>query len=64
MPLITGTAFLIPAMLTCVLPISLLIAFATYFVRQARRLPENATPPPLPKATGATQAAVPPPAEV
>lgn len=44
MPLMTGTVFLIPAILTCVLPIGLLIAFATFFTRQARRLPENATP--------------------
>lgn len=44
MPLMIGTVYLIPAILTCVLPIGLLIAFATFFVRQARRLPQNAVP--------------------
>jgi hypothetical protein len=44
MPLILGSAFLAGALLSCVLPISLLIAFATYFIRSARRLPPNAAP--------------------
>jgi hypothetical protein len=41
MPLIFGT-FLAGALLTCLVPIALLICFATYFYRQARRMPANA----------------------
>jgi len=44
MPLIAGTAFLVAALLTCVLPIGLLLCFAAFFVRQARKLPEPAIP--------------------
>jgi hypothetical protein len=44
MPLIAGTAFLVAALLTCVLPISLLICFAVFFVRQARRIPDTQPP--------------------
>lgn len=42
MPLITGTVFLAGALLSCLLPISLLISFAVFFYRQARKAPENA----------------------
>jgi hypothetical protein len=44
MPLILGSAFLAGALLSCVLPISLLIVFATFFVKSVRRIPPNATP--------------------
>jgi hypothetical protein len=44
MPLILGSAFLAGALLSCVLPISLLIVFATFFIRSVRRLPPNAAP--------------------
>jgi len=40
MPLIFG-AFLAGALLSCLVPISLLIAFATFFYRQASRMPSN-----------------------
>ena len=43
MPLITGSVFLAGALLSCLLPIGLLISFATFFYRQTRRLPANAT---------------------
>jgi len=43
MPLIFGT-FLAGALLSCLLPITLLICFAAFFYRQARRAPENAAP--------------------
>lgn len=43
MPLIFGS-YLAGALLTCLVPISLLICFATYFYRNWRKLPENATP--------------------
>jgi hypothetical protein len=42
MPLITGSVFLAGALLSCLLPISLLISFATFFYRQARKMPKNA----------------------
>lgn len=45
MPLITGSVFLAGALLSCLLPISLLIAFATFFYRQVRKMPTNATVP-------------------
>lgn len=45
MPMITGSVFLAGALLSCLLPISLLICFATFFTRNARKLPPNATPP-------------------
>jgi hypothetical protein len=41
MPLIFGT-YLAGALLTCLVPITLLICFATYFYRQVRRMPANA----------------------
>jgi hypothetical protein len=41
MPLIFGS-YLAGALLTCVVPIALLIAFVTYFYGQFRRQPENA----------------------
>jgi hypothetical protein len=41
MPLIFGT-YLAGALLTCLVPIALLICFAIYFYRQARRMPPNA----------------------
>jgi hypothetical protein len=44
MPLITGSVFLAGALLSCLLPISLLICFAAFFTRQARQIPPNATP--------------------
>ncbi len=46
MPLIFGT-YLAGALLTCLVPITLLICFAVYFYRQARREPPPAavTPP-------------------
>lgn len=44
MPLTTASIFLAGALLSCLLPISLLICFASFFMRQARRLPPNATP--------------------
>jgi hypothetical protein len=44
MPLIFGT-YLAGALLTCVVPIALLICFATYFYRQARREPPPAAVP-------------------
>lgn len=44
MPMITGSVFLAGALLSCLLPIGLLICFATFFARQARQLPPNATP--------------------
>jgi Na+-transporting methylmalonyl-CoA/oxaloacetate decarboxylase gamma subunit len=40
-----GVSFLVAGMLTCFIPISLLIVFATFFGRTARRMPPNATPP-------------------
>ena len=43
MPLTTGSVFLAGALLSCLLPIGLLISFATYFYRQTRRLPANVT---------------------
>jgi hypothetical protein len=39
-----GVSFLVEGMLTCLVPISLLIVFATFFTRAARRMPPNATP--------------------
>lgn len=42
MPLITGSVFLAGALLSCLLPISLLISFAVFFYRQARKTPKNA----------------------
>jgi hypothetical protein len=53
MPMITGSVFLAGAILSCVLPISLLIVFASFFIRQARRLPPNATPAGTEGASGA-----------
>jgi hypothetical protein len=44
MPLIMGTAFLVGAVLTCVLPIGLMIAFTAFSYRQVRRLPPNPIP--------------------
>ena len=44
MTLYFGTAFLVAGLLTCLVPISLLICFATFFGRTVRRLPPNATP--------------------
>ncbi len=41
MPLIFGT-YLAGALLTCLVPITLLICFAIYFYRQARREPPPA----------------------
>ena len=45
MPLITGSVFLAGALLSCLLPIALLISFATFFYRQARRAPASAVTP-------------------
>ncbi len=42
MQLITGSVFLAGALLSCLLPISLLISFATFFYRQVRKVPQNA----------------------
>ena len=44
MTLFLGSAFLTGALLSCVVPISLLLCFATFFGRSARRMPPNATP--------------------
>ena len=41
MPLTVGSVFLAGALLSCLLPISLLISFATFFYRQTRKLPAN-----------------------
>ncbi len=55
MPLITASVFLAGALLSTVLPISLLICFAVFFMRQARRLPAEpaATPAQAPAETAA-----------
>ena len=37
-----GVSFLVAGMLSCLVPISLLLVFASFFVRTARRLPPNA----------------------
>jgi Na+-transporting methylmalonyl-CoA/oxaloacetate decarboxylase gamma subunit len=39
-----GVSFLVAGMLTCLVPISLLICFATFFGRTVRRMPPNAAP--------------------
>ena len=39
-----GVSFLVAGMLTCFVPIALLIVFATFFARTARRMPPNAVP--------------------
>ena len=44
MPLITGTIYLFGQILSFALPVSLLIAFATFFYRQARKFPKNPAP--------------------
>ncbi|HEX3618372.1 MAG TPA: hypothetical protein VHU61_17635 [Solirubrobacteraceae bacterium] len=44
MPMITGSVFLAGALLSCILPITLLICFVTFFGRTVRRMPPNATP--------------------
>jgi hypothetical protein len=59
MPLITGSVFLAGALLSCLLPIGLLICFATFFTRQARRMPPNAAPPAKPAAPANQEAAAP-----
>ena len=41
MPLIFGS-YLAGSLLSILVPVGLLIAFAVYFYRQARRMPENA----------------------
>ncbi|MDE3131768.1 MAG: hypothetical protein KGL16_11505 [Acidobacteriota bacterium] len=63
MPLMTGTVYLFGQILSWALPISLLIAFAVFFTKQARRMPPNPEPPsPPPAADNAgQQAPVPPP---
>jgi Na+-transporting methylmalonyl-CoA/oxaloacetate decarboxylase gamma subunit len=38
-----GVSFVVAGMLTCLVPISLLICFATFFGRTVRRMPPNAT---------------------
>ena len=37
-----GVSFVVAGMLTCLVPISLLICFATFFARTVRRMPPNA----------------------
>jgi hypothetical protein len=44
MPLMMGTAFLVGALLTCVIPIGLMLAFTAFSYRQVRRLPPNPIP--------------------
>jgi hypothetical protein len=44
MTLFFGTAFVVAGLLSCLVPIALLICFATFFGRTARRMPPNATP--------------------
>ncbi len=39
-----GVSFLVAGMLSCFIPISLLIVFAAFFGRTARRMPPTATP--------------------
>jgi hypothetical protein len=66
MPLTTASVFLAGALLSCLLPITLLICFATFFTRNARRLPPNATPvstPIAPPSTDATNPVESPPAD-
>lgn len=46
MPLITGTVYLFGQILSFALPVGLLITFATFFYRQARKMPKNASVPP------------------
>lgn len=61
MPLITGTVWLFGQILSFALPVGLLITFATFFYRQARKAHE-ATPntsPASPSSAG-TAAAAPP----
>jgi hypothetical protein len=60
MPLIFGT-YLAGALLTCLVPIALLICFATYFYRQARREPPPA-PVNAPVSNAVEQPAAPVPA--
>lgn len=43
MPLITGSVFLAGALLSFALPVGLLLSFATFWYRQGRRFPENAS---------------------
>lgn len=54
MPLITGTIYLFGQILSFALPVSLLIAFATFFYRQARRMPKNKAPVNAPGAPSTT----------
>ena len=57
-----GVSFLVAGMLTCLVPISLLICFATFFGRTVRRMPPNAMPTGLPQDdTTAPAVAGPPP---
>jgi hypothetical protein len=39
-----GVSFVVAGLLTCLVPISLLICFVMFFGRAVRRLPPNATP--------------------
>jgi Na+-transporting methylmalonyl-CoA/oxaloacetate decarboxylase gamma subunit len=39
-----GVSFLVAGMLTCLVPISLLIVLVAFFGRTVRRMPPNATP--------------------
>lgn len=48
MPLITGSVFLAGALLSCLLPISLLISFAVFFYRQARKTKNAVVAPSTP----------------
>lgn len=45
MPLTTGTVYLFGQILSMAMPIGLLICFATFFYRQARKMPKNASSP-------------------
>ena len=57
MPLTIGSIYLFGQILSFALPVSLLIAFATFFTRQARKLGPNPTPPRPSRTGGAGQQA-------
>lgn len=62
MPLTVGTIYLFGQILSFALPVSLLLVFAYFFTRQARKLAPNPTPPSPPNATSPPSATSPAPA--
>jgi hypothetical protein len=57
-----GVSFVVAGLLTCLVPISLLICFAMFFGRTVLRMPPNATPTGRPQDdTSAPAVAGPPP---